>query len=595
MLDKNQKMLHTHFPANNWLSDQKHVERLIEWNTFYRRNLPVFVEHYLGIKLYLYQVICLYLLNIFGSIALIAARASAKSWIIAVFACAKCILYPKTKIVICSATKKMAGLIVTEKIKKELMRESAMLRREIETIKTNSNDIEVDFYNESSIVVVQASDQAVGHRSSVLILEEFRRTKKEMIDRVARPFQIARPAAYRLLDDYNKLIEEPINVYISSSGTTGEWIAPLGMEMIRGKYRDESSCLVAMDYSIALKHGIKTRKQLLSDKKTFDPITWRTEYENELLRENVRGFFNYQMLTKNQREKACFYPRMDADVTAKKKNQFAVKKQQGEIRIISCDIAFVDSKRNDNSVSACIRLIPETIEYSSASADGERTTTKSGYRRIVSYIEAHKGCDVDKQAIRIKQLYADFDADYVVLDTRNGGITLYDRLAKVLFDEDRRVEYKPWVCMNDDNIANRVKVGGAESIIYAISASVKLNSDIAMTMRDALVSERIDLLIDYSIAVDDVLSKIPEYVGASDAEDMIFYEKPYLETRQLIGEMVELEYEVGKDTGVFRLHESSTNTKDRYTAVSYGNYFASLLENDMLSDNDTYEPVTLIN
>ena len=197
-LDHNQRELSKKFPLTSWLSVQKHVEHLIEWTTFYRRNLPVFVEHYLGIKLYLYQVIALYLLNIYGDIAWIAARASAKSWVLAVFACAKCILYPNTKVVIFSATKKMAGLIVSEKIKKELMQQSPILCREIKDVKTNSNDIGVDFWNGSSIVVVHASDNSVGHRSSVLILEEFRRTKKEIIDKVAEPFQIARPAAFRL-------------------------------------------------------------------------------------------------------------------------------------------------------------------------------------------------------------------------------------------------------------------------------------------------------------------------------------------------------------------------------------------------------------
>lgn len=95
--------------------------------------------------------------------------------------------------------------------------------------------------------------------------------------------------------------------------------------------------------------------------------------------------------------------------------------------------------------------------------------------------------------------------------------------------------------------------------------------------------------------MDDILSKIPEYVGAKDAEDMLYFERPYLETRELISEMVELEYEVGRETGIFRIHETANNTKDRYTAVSYGNYFASLLENDLVSDNDSYEPATFIN
>ena len=42
----------------------------------------------------------------------------------------------------------------------------------------------------------------------------------------------------------------------------------------------------------------------------------------------------------------------------------------------------------------------------------------------------------------------------MVLDTRNGGILTYDRLAKVLYDEDRDCEYPAWRCMNDDSAFN---------------------------------------------------------------------------------------------------------------------------------------------
>ena len=216
------------------------------------------------------------------------------------------------------------------------------------------------------------------------------------------------------------------------------------------------------------------------------------------------------------------------------------------------------------------------------------------YRRIVPYLEANPGSDVDRQAIRIKQLFYDFEADYVVLDTRNGGVLVYDRLAKVLYDEDRDKEYPPWTCMNDDVIANRVKVAGADPVVFAVNATQKLNSDIAICMRDVLTSKRIDFLINYNNAVD-ILNKIPEYAGAPDAETMHWYERPYLETQALIGEMIALEYEVGTQTGVFKIYETGRNTKDRYTSVSYGNWFASLLEQDLLSDQSEYEYVTFIN
>ena len=174
MLDKYQKIIYKKFPQSSWLSNREHLEHLFEWTTFYRRNLPVFVEHYLGINLHWYQIIWLYLLNIHITTVIIAGRASAKSFIIAVFACAKCILYPNTQAVIVSGTKNQASLIVKEKIQKELMPRSENLRREIAKIKTNAHDIAVIFRNGSSIVVVVGNENALGYRSTLLIYEEFK-------------------------------------------------------------------------------------------------------------------------------------------------------------------------------------------------------------------------------------------------------------------------------------------------------------------------------------------------------------------------------------------------------------------------------------
>ena len=40
--------------------DESRKKNLIEWITFYRRNMHRFVEHYLGIELYFYQKIWIY-------------------------------------------------------------------------------------------------------------------------------------------------------------------------------------------------------------------------------------------------------------------------------------------------------------------------------------------------------------------------------------------------------------------------------------------------------------------------------------------------------------------------------------------------------
>lgn len=114
------------------------------------------------------------------------------------------------------------------------------------------------------------------------------------------------------------------------------------------------------------------------------------------------------MLVKNQREKKCFYPRRDDDIRLKKKNPYEIPRQEGEIRILSCDVAFVDKKENDNSVFSCMRLLPESTEYRNQTSEGNSISIKQGYRRLLPYLESSKGGDVDRQAIRIKQLYDRF-------------------------------------------------------------------------------------------------------------------------------------------------------------------------------------------
>lgn len=70
-------------------------DTIIDWTTFYRRNIHRFVEHYFGIKLHFYQKIILYLMHKSPLVVLLCARAVSKSFITALYACAVCVLYPK--------------------------------------------------------------------------------------------------------------------------------------------------------------------------------------------------------------------------------------------------------------------------------------------------------------------------------------------------------------------------------------------------------------------------------------------------------------------------------------------------------------------
>lgn len=595
LLDQRQLKVFKNVPEGHWLSNKNNMLRFYEWNTFFRRNINRYAEMYFGFSLYPYQHLELYEMNSRSSNVIVGSRAVAKSYVVAIFGCCKASLYPNSRIVIASATKAQSKLIVTEKIKNELMGQSPNLCREIQAIKDNQIDTVVVFRNGSTIKVVPASDTARGNRSSCMIYEEFRMIDKFIIDSVLSPFQIIRPAPYLKYEEYTDLAEEPTDIYISSAWYSSHWMGALIDDTARDVKKGKDCCILGFDYSLTLKHNIKTFNQIYKDMKKFDPITYAIEYKNCMIKENTSAYFKYKMFTDNQRLKKPFYPRLPLDVLNRRKNPHAIKKQDGEIRIVSCDMAFVENKNNDNSIFSCIRLIPESTTYTSQSIEGSSKEIKQGYRRMVCYLEAIQGGDTTKQAIRIKQLFEDFDADYCVLDMRNGGIAVYDLLAKVMYDEERDCEYRPWVCFNDEKIGNRIKSSGSLPVLFSIVASQKLNSDIAQEFRLSLIENKIDFLIGYNEARESILPKIPEYTEDPNIENQLYYEAPFLDTQELITESVELVYEKKPQTDIIVISEQGSNRKDRYTSVSYGNYFASLLEQDLLSDSNDFDFVPLYN
>ncbi len=140
-----------------------------------------------------------------------------KSWLLAVFCCVRCILYPGTKVCIASGTRGQS-INVLEKIKMELMPMSPLLRNEIGTILISTTAATVEFKNGSSIKVVTASDSARSNRANILLVDEFRMVSKDTIDTVLRRFLTApRMPGYLHKKEYAHLKERNKEIYLSSA------------------------------------------------------------------------------------------------------------------------------------------------------------------------------------------------------------------------------------------------------------------------------------------------------------------------------------------------------------------------------------------
>jgi hypothetical protein len=147
--------------------------------------------------------------------------------------------------------------------------------------------------------------------------------------------------------------------------------------------------------------------------------------------------------------------------------------------------------------------------------------------------------------------------------------------------------------MNDKTykeLSERTLSNNAEEIIYPISATSQLNNDIAVDMRTKLQKKMISFLIDEIDAEDYLIRNVPEYTKISDEiSERAWYIHPYVQTSALIHECVGLSMVVVE--AKIKLKESTGSRKDRYTCVSYGNYFVSTILDPKIRKEESVESI----
>ncbi len=562
--------------------DEEWKQKLLDWTTFYRRNIHRFIQHYLGVKLHLYQIFWIYLMSQFSVFMSVASRASAKSFLIALYAVAKAILYPGTNIVIMSATKKQAGLIISEKIEGILQPNYPNIAREISKIQSNNTNWEVFFHNGSKITVVAASDNARGYRSNLNIYEEFRLIDKEVIEKVGTPMLEIRQTPYLLMDEYKKYYDEAEEAYISSGGYKSEWIWTELVKYVNNFYQKKGFGFFGTDYYISIKHAIKTINQIEKDRDTMSETSFAMEYQNLMIGESEGAYFKYEDFKKNSSLKWAFYPYKMNDIIKNTKKES--NKDKDEIRILVSDIAMAGGQKNDNTIIQCISLFP----------------TSKGYLRQLKYIESLNGLNTEKQVLRLKQIFHDFEADWFVLDIANAGRSIYDLLTKKTVDDMRVrddgkiIEYDAlkitdnpkYQFVSEDivkDLQNRTLMSNAIPVVIPVNGSLDFNHLVHMELKKQLNDRKLEFLIEPEKA-EDILYKNKTITGSSSLEEKIFIMQPYLENTELINESVALESTWV--SGKLKLVEPRSGRKDRYMTLGYGNYFSSVLERGLLKEND---------
>lgn len=548
------------------------IEGMAVWGSFYRENIDIFVEEYLQIDiLKWFQKALLVMMNCCRLFLWIAARGMGKTYLIAIFVCARCILYPGTQVVIASGTRGQS-LQVFEKIQKILMPMSPNLCNEIDQAKTKFSGPEANivFKNTSNIKVVTANDNARSNRANILIVDEFRMVKKDTIDTILKKFLTSRRMpAYRELTDKEKQAEyakEPNKqFYMSSAYFKDHWSYSKTLDTFRMMLDDKKSAFVCgLPYQLSIQEGLLMSEDVEDDmlESDFSEIKWGMEMEALFYGSEDGAFFDFDSISKNRR---ISYPMLPDKLSNKLGGSSKVKippKSNGEKRILSADIALMSSKKNRNDASAIFinQMLP----------------TKAGrYTSNIVYCESYEGLHTEDQALAIRKLYDEFDCDYIALDCTGIGLGIYDALVREMVDPETGEIYPALSCCNNQEMADRCTTKGAKKVIWAIKGSSALNSECAVLLREGFRSGKIRLLVTEYDA-ESLLSELKSYAHLTPSEKLSV-QMPYIHTTLLIDELVKLEHD--ESGGYVKIHERSGMRKDRYSSLSYNYYVALQIEN----------------
>lgn len=537
------------------------METVIKRASYYRANPHRFVGDLLNIHLKVFQKILIYAMMKYDYFFFIAARGIGKTYLVSLFACIRCILYPGTKIVAFSATFKQGKEIVL-KITDDFMLHSAFLCNEIKKTSTGLNDCGVWFKNGSWIQVRVAGETSRGARANIIIADESRMISRKVYDTIMRPMNSSpRQPGYLNNPKYAHLKEMNKEFMMSSA-----WYKQSEMyETVKAytaNFLDEKRKYFICDlpYQLSIAEGLLMRESIENEmsEETFSDITFMMEREGKFYGSSSDALFNFNILNDRRVLQESLHP-----LEFYKDNMIQIpKKLANEKRILSLDIALLASRKHDNDASCFC------FNQCIMGSNGNPVSN-------ITLIDTKEGLLTDELSLLTMRYFYQYNMDYLAIDSNGVGQAVLDGIMSDRYDPVYGVTYKAMNVINNDDLAIRCKAKDANKCVYAIKANAKQNNDMCLALRAAISNGYINLLINES-DVEDKWSKLIKGYSKLTDNQKAQLRLPYYQTSFLIGELINLDHEIVN--GLVKVKEKSGMRKDRYSSLMYNYYVVDQLK-----------------
>lgn len=541
---------------------QQKIMETIAWKAgYYRANPHRYVSEVLGLSLKWFQQILLWCMMHYNFVMYLAARGQGKTYLTALFCCVRCILFPGTKIVVSSGTLKQANEVLL-KIQDDFMKQSSILRSEIEKCNIGQNDASIYFKNGSWIKTRTSSENSRSARANCIVVDEFRMVDETVINTVLRKFLTSpRQPKYLQKPEYAHMQERNKEIYMSSAYFKSSWAYRKAQSYTLNFFDDTKKYFICgLPYQVSVREGLLSRSQLEDEmsEADYNELVQQMEMECLWFGDTDGSLFKFDELTARRRLRKAFPPLSFCN------DKITIPKltSTGK-RILSIDVALMQStKKKKNDASAI--FINDLIQVND-----------TAYQSNFVYGETFEGLKTDELGMIVMKYFYEYQCTDLVLDTNGIGLGVYDFIIKDQICQENGKRYQAMTCINDKDMAERCKVRDANKVVWSVKANANFNNEICVLLRNGIQNGKINFLIPEQDADNSLKETYKGYFKMSPTEQAKL-KMSYIQTTFAVYELVKLDHEV--KNGNIKVKEVEGMRKDRYSSIAYSYWCACQLE-----------------
>ena len=541
---------------------QQKIMEIVAWKAgYYRANPHRYVSEVLGLSLKWFQQILLWCMMHYNFVMYLAARGQGKTYLTALFCCVRCILFPGTKIVVSSGTLKQANEVLL-KIQDDFMKQSSILRSEIEKCNIGQNDASIYFKNGSWIKTRTSSENSRSARANCIVVDEFRMVDETVINTVLRKFLTSpRQPKYLRKPEYAHLQERNKEIYMSSAYFKSSWAYKKAQSYTINFFDDTKRYFICgLPYQVSIREGLLSREQLQDEmsEADYNELVQQMEMECLWFGDTDGSLFKFDELTARRRLRKALPPLSFCN------DKITIPKltTTGK-RILSIDVALMQStKKRKNDASAI--FINDLIQVND-----------TAYQSNFVYGETFEGLKTDELGMIVMKYFYEYQCTDLVLDTNGIGLGVYDFITKDQISQENGKRYKAMTCINDKDMAERCKVRDANKVVWSVKANANFNNEICVLLRNGIQNGKINFLIPEQDA-DTSLKEIYKGYYKMSPTEQAKLKMSYIQTTFAVYELIKLDHEV--KNGNIKVKEVDGMRKDRYSSIAYNFWCACQLE-----------------